>query len=243
MAPDAGVIAEGVGQQTDVGTRGLAYLRDRVDERNLGSQKGIGGDLDQFRGLQIGHQEGQPGLQQRSVKFSDELLGQDRILLHTKHNPIRTQRIADRETFAQKLRVPGDLHANAGHCQPGRPPGQLGRRSDRNRRFANEHRRSGQPRHQGIDDGVNVAQVGAVFPPFLGCANTQKVHIGELGGHVVVGREVQTSSSKVVPQQLSQTRLVEGDIAPGQLGHLARINVDPDNLVPKLRHSNGVGGA
>ena len=87
-----------------------------------------------------------------------------------------------------------------------------------------------------------MAQIGAVFALLLRRTDTEKMHVGELGRHVVVGGEPQSSRSKVVSQQLSQTGLVKGNVAAGELGDLTRVDVDPDDLVSQFRHSDGVGG-
>ena len=92
-------MAECVGQQGDVGTGGLAHLRDRVDERDFGRQKGVRGDLDQLCGLQVGHQEGNPGIQHRCIQLTDRGLSTRRTILYTKHNAIRLQGVVYRETF------------------------------------------------------------------------------------------------------------------------------------------------
>ena len=54
---DSRVVAKRVGQQSDVGVDGLAHLGDRVDERDLGGEKGVRGHLDQFGRLKVGDQK------------------------------------------------------------------------------------------------------------------------------------------------------------------------------------------
>ena len=44
-------------------------------------------------------------------------------------------------------------------------------------------------------------------------------------------------------KHLRQTRLVEWDVTAVEFGDLARVDVDADDLVPKFRHSGGVGCA
>ena len=77
-----------------------------------------------------------------------------------------------------------------------------------------------------------MAQVGAVFAALLRSADSEEVHIGEFGRQVVVGGESETTGSDVVAQQLSQTRLIERNIAGGELGDLTGIDVDTDDFVP-----------
>ena len=97
-----------------------------------------------------------------------------------------------------------------------------------------------QTRHQGVDDGVHVAQVGAVFALLLRCPDAEEVHVGEVRGGVVVRGEVQSARSEVVAQHLSQARLVERDIARRQLGDFAWIDVDADDFVSQFGHTGGV---
>src|ERR1700722_392201 len=85
-----------------------------------------------------------------------------------------------------------------------------------------------------------MAEVGAVFAFLLRGSNTQEVHVGEVGCRVVVGGEPQPAGSEVVAQHLSQTRLVEGDVAGRELGNLAGIDVDAHHIVPEFGHSGGV---
>ncbi len=89
---------------------------------------------------------------------------------------------------------------------------------------------------------MHVTQIGAVLAPFLRRADAQEMHVGELGRHVVVGGEPKPALGKVFGQQCAQAGLVERDVAAGELGHLARVDVDPDDLMPEFRHSDGVGG-
>ena len=61
-----------------------------------------------------------------------------------------------------------------------RPVRQFARGAHGHGRLADDHRRAPQPRHQGVDDGVHVAQIGAVFALLLRCSDAEEVHVGEL---------------------------------------------------------------
>ena len=89
---------------------------------------------------------------------------------------------------------------------------------------------------------MDMAQVGPVFALLLRRANAQEVHVGEFGCHVVVGGEPKPARGKVFGQQLAQAGLVERDVTAGELGDLARVDVDPDDLVSQFRHPDRVGG-
>ena len=90
---------------------------------------------------------------------------------------------------------------------------------------------------------MDVTQVCAVFALLLRCAHPEEVHVGEVGRHVVIGGEPQPTRGQVLLQQLSQAWLVEGDVTPGELGDLARVDVDPEHVVSQFRHPNRMGGA
>ena len=87
---------------------------------------------------------------------------------------------------------------------------------------------------------MHVAQVGAVFALLLRGSDAKEMHVGEVGGLVVVGGEAQPAGSEVVAQHLSQTGLVERDVAGRELGDLAGIDVDADHVVPEFGHSGGM---
>ncbi|OBH22226.1 hypothetical protein A5692_07550 [Mycobacterium sp. E342] len=161
--------------------------------------------------------------------------------MHPKHDAVRMQGVLHRVALAQELGVPGDLDVDAARRQVGRPAVEFGRGSHRHGRFAHQDRRSGQPRHQRVDDRVHVAQVGAVLALLLRCPDPEEVHVGELGRHVVVGGEPQPPRRQVLGQQLAQAGLVERDVTAGELGDLPRVDVDADDLVSQLRHADGVG--
>src|SRR5690349_24143212 len=88
-----------------------------------------------------------------------------------------------------------------------------------------------------------MPQIRAVLALLLGCPDTEEVHVGEVGGFRIIGGEVQSARFEVAPQHLWQPRLVEGDVAAGQLGYLARVDVDADDLVAQFGHPDGMGGA
>src|ERR1700733_3711299 len=147
----------------------------------------------------------------------------------------------DRESLAQKLRVPCDFDVDTRTRCTADSLDKLGSGPDRNRGLPDDHRRPCQPRCESVDYAVHMAEVGAVFAPLLRSANPEEMHIGEVGSQVVVGGESKTTRGDVVPQHLSQTGLVEWNIARSQLGDLTRIDVHTDDFVPQFGHSRSVG--
>ena len=148
--------------------------------------------------------------------------------------------VANGKPFTEKFRVPSDFDVDAVGGQCMRPGAEFGRGAHGHGRLADDHRRAPQPGHQGVDDGVHVAQIGAVFALLLRRSDTEEVHVGELRGGVVIRREVQPARSKVVAQHLSQAGLVERNVAGRQLRDLAGIYVDAENFVTQFGHSGGV---
>ena len=149
----------------------------------------------------------------------------------------------DGEAFPQELGVPGDLDGDPRRGQSTGPFGQLSRRPHRHRRLAHDHRGPLESRHQRVDHRVHVAQIGAVLALLLGGPDAEEVHVGELGRSVIVGGELQTPRIEVVAQHLSQPWLVERDVTRGELGDLAGVDVDADDLVAEFGHAGGVGRA
>ncbi len=86
-----------------------------------------------------------------------------------------------------------------------------------------------------------MAQIGAVLALLLRGSDTEEMHIGELGGLVVVGGEAQPARSDVVAQHLSQAGFVERNVAGGELGDLPGSMSTPIDVVPEFGHSGGVG--
>jgi hypothetical protein len=69
------------------------------------------------------------------------------------------------------------------------------------------------------------------------------VHVGEIGGHLVVGGELQPAGREVLVEQFRQSGLVERNVARRELGHLAGVDVDTDHLVAECRHPGRMGCA
>ena len=141
LPTDPLVVAEGIGQQHHVAAGGLAHLRHRVDEADLGGQERVRRGLDQLRGGEVAADDGRRLGQRDGVHLLEDLQGAG--ALHPEHEPVRAKGVLDGEALAQELGVPGDLdrrHRPApgpaaaagaeGPCRPARstcrPPGSAG---------------------------------------------------------------------------------------------------------------------
>ncbi len=189
---DPRVVSQRVGEQRDVRVDGFAYLGDRVDERNLGGQKGVRRHLDQFGGLQVGRQQERHILgQQWCVQLANRRLGANRIPLHPKDDTVRAQRVVNGEALPKKFRIPRRLDIHAGRGQPTGAFVELGRRAHRHGGLADDHRRAAQSRNEFVDHRMHMTQIGTVFALLLRCSDAEEMQVGEFGGCVVVSGEAQ----------------------------------------------------
>ena len=85
-----------------------------------------------------------------------------------------------------------------------------------------------------------MPQVRAVFALLLRSSDTEEMDVGEFRGGIVVGGESQPPGSDVVAQHLSQAGLIERNVARGELGDLAGVDVDTDHVVPEFGHTGGM---
>jgi hypothetical protein len=237
MSPaDPLVQPERVGEYGHVAAGHLAQLGHRVDEADLGRQERVRRVLDQLRGGQVA------GDHRRLLGQRDRvhLLQQPQCVigLDAEDQPVRLQRVADRETLAEELRLPGDLDPVAGRCQRADPLLQGDRGADRHGRPADDQRRLGEPRRQRIDRRLQLTQVGrAVLPG--GRAEREEVHVGPVRDLVVVQRESQPPGRGVLLQQVLQAVLEDVRLARVELLHDLGNDVDADDLVAELGHPGG----
>ena len=75
LAADARVVADRVGEVDHVRAGGLAHLGHGVDERDLGGQERVGGDLHQLGGRVVGDDDRDAGVGDRRVELAHRLLG------------------------------------------------------------------------------------------------------------------------------------------------------------------------
>ena len=92
-----------------------------------------------------------------------------------------------------------------------------------------------------VSSGVSVSMTACTWlrsaansPLPLRGADGEEVHVGERRGLVVGGGEGQPARVEVAPQYLSQAGFVERHLAGGQLGDLARVDVDAEDLVAEF---------
>ena len=113
----------------DVRAGGLADLGHGVDERDLGGQERVGGDLDQLGGREVGDQARRAGGQRCGV----HLVQQGGVGLGGRpgdavHEPVRGQGVLDGEALAQELGVPGQARPACRRARPAAAARAAGRR-------------------------------------------------------------------------------------------------------------------
>ena len=147
----------------------------------------------------------------------------------------------DGEALAQELGIPRHLDVDALGREPAGPFRQFGGRADRHRRLADDHRAVGVSRGTRVSITACTWRRSAPYSPFFcGVPTPRKCTSANVGGLVVVGGEAQPAGGEVVAQHLSQTGLVERDVAGRELGDLACVDVDADHVVPEFGHPGGM---
>ena len=106
---DARVVADGVGQDGDVGPGGVAQVRHGVDEADLGGQEGVRRGLDQLCGGVVGDDPGDALLQQVPVDGVERglgLLGVGGVGGDPVDDAVGVEGVGHGEALAQELGVP-----------------------------------------------------------------------------------------------------------------------------------------
>jgi hypothetical protein len=104
------------------------------------------------------------------------------------------------EALTEKLRVPRHLDIDAVSGYRTRPSSKVRGGSHRHGRFSDDHRRARQPRHECVDNRMDLTQVGAVLAFLLRCADPEEMDVGEVGGELVISGESQPACSQIVSQ-------------------------------------------
>ena len=117
------------------------------------------------------------------------------------HDPVRPQRVLDREALAEEFRVPGQARRGARRGEPGDPGGQPGRGADRHRGLADHQAVPGQVRGQPVHHRLDVAQVGARPAGQLRRPDADEVDVAELR------RLLQRGAEAELPEPTARTRI------------------------------------
>ena len=103
-------------RRRDVGAGGLAQLGHGVDERDLGGEEGVGRDLDQLGGGEVGDETRRALGDRRRVHLVEQRhrpvavdAGRDAV-----DETVGVQRVVDRVALAQELGVPGQQGTGVG---------------------------------------------------------------------------------------------------------------------------------
>ncbi len=237
LAPDPLVVPDRFGQRGDVRSGGLAHLRHRIDERDLGGQEGVGRHLHQFGGDQITlderHASGDlPLVDLPQRRHSAAVDGTD-------DDSVRGDRVAHGITLPEEFRVPDDVYTRTGRGEPGQPLGDGGRCSHRHGGLAGHHTRSGQVRCERVHCLPDMGEIGSLRTGPLGGADAEEVDI-RVGYLCVVAGEVESIGFLHLGQQGSKTGFEEGRSAGSQRGHLFRVGVHRHHIEALPSHRGGM---
>ncbi len=122
LPADAFVDPDRVRERADVGSGGVAHVRHRVDEGDLGGEEGVCCDLDELRRGEVGHEEGGSAFDDGSVDPPNELLDAARTArIDTENDSVRGQGVTHREPLSQELRVEPHLGVLGVRCELHQP--------------------------------------------------------------------------------------------------------------------------
>ena len=208
LAADAVVVADGVGELLDVGAGRLAHLRHRVDEGDLGGQEGVGRDLDQLGGGEVGDDHRSAGVPApwRRPRAAAARRPSDRTPKTSRsgRSVSSTAKPSRRNSGFQASST--SLAGRRGSVQPVREPGG---RADGDGGLADDERGPVQVRGEPVDDRVDVGQVGGVLALLLRGAHADEVHVAERRGLGVRRGEPQPARLHVLAQQRLEAGLEE----------------------------------
>jgi hypothetical protein len=170
--PDARVVADGLGEVGDVGAGRLAQLGHGVDEGDLRGEERVRRGLHQLRGRQVGDEEGHAGLDERGVDLAQHRLVAG--VVDADDEPVRAQRVVDREALAEELGVPREVDVGACRGQCRDPLAQGAGSSHRHGRLAHDEAGPVQQRREGVDGGSTWLRSAACEPDSWGVPTQTK---------------------------------------------------------------------
>ena len=190
-AADARVVPDRVGELRDVGAGDLGDLGHRVDERDLGREERVGGDLHELGGRVVGDDERRVLGDRRVVDLAQDVGGaralRRRRRRDARDEPIGVDRVLHGPALAKELGVPHERRAGRLDARREAAGG-----ADRHRRLAGDDVAGRQVRQQPVDRRVHVGEVGRVAVLLLRRADADEVH-RRAGCRGHVGREAQAA--------------------------------------------------
>ena len=237
-AADALVVAEGLRERDHVGAGRVAHLRHRVDEGDLGGQEGVRRHLHQLGCLEI-HDQRRDARREQAWRRP----AQQRASAAARVTP------KTRRSGLQACPGPRSPRAGTPGSRPGRPRSPAGPRS----RTRASSWRAVPDRHRGLaDDQAPARRCGASAPrPRLDDAG-RPGHPGPAGCPRRGSGRRRTrpaSASEVVKRSCPDRAVRSSASSPGSKNgtsprcrprDLLRIDVDGQDLMPEIRHADGV---
>jgi hypothetical protein len=215
-----------LGDLLHVRARGLADVGDGVDVGNFQREKGIGGVLDEFGGIDVGDDDRRV---ERRVNF-----------LHRRHGPLRADaddhpvglhQIADGKTFAQKFGIADHVKFHLGRAIAFDGFGDLFAGLDRHGAFVHDNFIS---RHGGGNvarDFFDEAQIHRTVR-LRRRGHGDENHVGFLDALGGAAGERQPSGGDIFLHEFFESRLINRDAAGLEQFDLGRVVVHAHDLMP-----------
>ena len=217
---DATVGPQGGGERRDVPAGGIAEIGDRIDETDLGGEEGVRARLHQLRRGGVHHHQWRPFGQGFGIDLPDELFDLLAVLVpRPDDDAVGVQGVVHRRGFPEELGVPRDgaargrggillsLRALLAACllgcclcrraldEPVHPFLQHRGGPDGDGGLTQKDVIAAQQRGQGVDDGVDLAQISTRTAGLLRGSDAEEVRVSKLGGFRGVGGEAQFSGA------------------------------------------------
>lgn len=212
---------------TETSAPDLAQLGDRVDERDLRREEGVGARPDQLGGLQIGHHHRCAVGDRRGVHRSENRFGARGSTAEAES--VRSERVVEGPTFAEELGVPDEFGADPvrGRLTDDLP--ESGGRSDEHGRLADDDPVMPQARGDRARGRLDRLQIRRPALGRLGRSDADEVDVRGCDGFGDVRHETQSAAGHVSAQELGKSRFVERRLTRGEGGESRGVGVDADD--------------
>ena len=225
---DAAVEPHAARHLGDVGADRLADVRDLVDERDLGGQERVGGQLDHLGTGDVGADD----LGIDAVVEPGHAVGVGHRV-GADHDPVGRHEVRDGGTLAQELGVREVGHPlQAGGVQLGP---HLAPRADRHGRLHHQGRAVGAGRDR-ADDRLHPREVGVAG------GHRRRVDADEREPHLpeqLLEVEREREPVAIAAQQLLEPRLVQGHLAAAEPRDLVGVDVAAEHSVAEVGEAGG----
>ena len=234
LAADAAVETDAARDFLHVGADLLAEIGHFVDEGDLGGQERVRRVFDEFRRLARGEDDRRLVQIERAIDFLDDVAGA--LGLGADDDPVGTTEILDGRAFAQEFRIGGDVELGLGTDLADDVLDLLAG-ADGNGRFRDDHRIVGERTRDFLGGAEHEAQIGMAVAATAGRADGDEDGVGLRHGRGEVGRERKPSRARIGGDDFVEARFEDRNAALVEIGDLALVLVDADDVVTELRQT------